>query len=190
MQNQNHYQQNLAPNPGAPNQKKSGGGKGCLIAFIAVGGGFAVLCILLFLVSMIFGAGSGSSGEGTSQIDAVVSDDTLGSSSDQIAIDTESLSTELGLVSNIKLEQHGTSFTQSIWYVTGDFTAKEENGTDRHAYLVSITAYDSDNRALQTSDFMTAEIAGGETGSFASDLIVPDGTVVDRISVTSIMQVR
>ena len=75
MQNQNENQRNLTPNPGTPNQKKSGGGKGCLIAFIAVGGGFAALCILLFLVSMIFGAGSGSSGEGTSQTDVSVSDD-------------------------------------------------------------------------------------------------------------------
>jgi len=182
MQNQNENQRNLTPNQGTPNQKKSGGGKGCLIAFIAVGGGFAALCILLFLVSMIFGAGSGSNGEGTSQIDVSVSDDTSGSSSGQITIDTESLSTELGLVSNIKLEQR----SQSTWYVTGDFTVKEENGTDYHAYRISITAYDSDNRALSTANFMTALIAGGKTGSFDNYLIVPDGTVVDRISVTGI----
>lgn len=63
MQNQNENQRNLTPNQGTPNQKKSGGGKGCLIAFIAVGGGFAALCILIFLVSMIFSAGSNTSTE-------------------------------------------------------------------------------------------------------------------------------
>lgn len=111
-------------------------------------------------------------------------------SSNQISIDKDSLSTKYGVISNININELDTLITQRTLNITADFSAYEENGPDRYAYLITVTTYDSSNKALRSSYLMTPEIAGGETASCSGSIHIPKDAEIDHISITDITKTR